>query len=159
MTSKTTVAVSSFDKMHDPFRDIGRPPSIGLCLAVQDGAGNSSLPGEKFTLSVPTCQCECWKPPASERAPLTKISSPSLKTPTGHPHPAQSVIDLLTHAFRQQARNGDLRAAGIGYDARTTPQSAVHVEDPAYQVAKIRLREARFHAPAPSPYPFGVLSI
>jgi hypothetical protein len=35
--------------------------------------------------------------------------------------PSQSVIDLLTHAFRQQARNGDLRAAGICYDARTTP--------------------------------------
>ena len=73
--------------------------------------------------------------------------------------PSQSVIDLLTHAFRQQARNGDLRAAGICYDARTTPRSAVHVEDPAYQVAKIRLREARFHGPARLPYPFGVLSI
>jgi Protein of unknown function (DUF2569) len=35
--------------------------------------------------------------------------------------PSQGVIDLLTQAFRQQARNGDLRAAGICYDARTTP--------------------------------------
>jgi hypothetical protein len=37
-----------------------------------------------------------------------------------HP-PSQSVIDLLTQAFRQEARNGELRAAGICHDVRTIP--------------------------------------
>ena len=35
--------------------------------------------------------------------------------------PSESVVDLMTQAFRQQARSGQLRAAGIWYDGRTTP--------------------------------------
>jgi hypothetical protein len=37
-----------------------------------------------------------------------------------HP-PSESVIDLMTQVFKQQARRGQLRAAGICYDTRTTP--------------------------------------
>ena len=35
--------------------------------------------------------------------------------------PSQQLIDLLTHAFRQQAVVGQIRAAGICYDIRTIP--------------------------------------
>jgi hypothetical protein len=37
-----------------------------------------------------------------------------------HP-PSQSLVDLLTNAFKQQAKRGELRAAGICYDALTIP--------------------------------------
>jgi hypothetical protein len=37
-----------------------------------------------------------------------------------HP-PSQDAIDLMTQAFRRQARSGELRAAAICYDGRTTP--------------------------------------
>jgi len=37
-----------------------------------------------------------------------------------HP-PSQQLIDLMTQAFRLQAAAGQIRAAGICYDARTIP--------------------------------------
>ena len=37
-----------------------------------------------------------------------------------HP-PSQTLIDLLTEGFRQQADTGELRGAGICYDVRTIP--------------------------------------
>jgi hypothetical protein len=42
-----------------------------------------------------------------------------------HP-PSQELIDLLTQAFRQQAASGQIRAAALCYDVRTTPPG--HVE-------------------------------
>jgi hypothetical protein len=35
--------------------------------------------------------------------------------------PSQQLLDLMTQAFRQQAANGEIRAAGICYDVRTIP--------------------------------------
>jgi hypothetical protein len=44
----------------------------------------------------------------------------------GDEHPLSlSVIDQLTQVFRQQARRGQLRAAGICYDARTIPPGQI----------------------------------
>jgi len=37
-----------------------------------------------------------------------------------HP-PSQRLIDLLTQSFQEQARSGDIRAAGICFDVRITP--------------------------------------
>ena len=41
---------------------------------------------------------------------------------TGEEHPkSQPLIELLTQAYRKQALNGEIRAAGICYDVRTIP--------------------------------------
>jgi hypothetical protein len=40
----------------------------------------------------------------------------------GDEHPApETLIELTTQAFKQQAREGQIRAAGICYDVRTVP--------------------------------------
>ena len=48
----------------------------------------------------------------------------------GHDHPAsQTFIDLLTRAFRNEAAAGQIRAAGICYDVRTTPPGQTEKTD------------------------------
>jgi len=39
----------------------------------------------------------------------------------GEQSPSQDAVDLMTRRFRLQARSGQIRAAGICYDGRTTP--------------------------------------
>src|SRR5262245_22251363 len=49
---------------------------------------------------------------------------------TGEEHPnSQPLIDLLTQAFRQQALNREIRAAGICYDVRTIPPGQTEKTD------------------------------
>ena len=45
-----------------------------------------------------------------------------------HP-PSQPCIDLLTEAFKKQAKKGELRAAGICYDVLTVPPGEVEKRD------------------------------
>ncbi len=48
----------------------------------------------------------------------------------GNEHPSyQLVIDLLTQAFRQSARDGKIRAAGICYDIRIIPPEKTKTSD------------------------------
>jgi hypothetical protein len=45
-----------------------------------------------------------------------------------HP-PSQPLIDLLTEAFRKQAKKGELRAAGICYDVLTVSPGEIQKRD------------------------------
>ena len=45
-----------------------------------------------------------------------------------HP-PSQALIDLLTEAFKKQAKKGELRAAGICHDALAVPPGEVQKRD------------------------------
>jgi len=48
----------------------------------------------------------------------------------GEEHPkSQPLIELLTQAYRQQALNGEIRAAGICYDVRTIPPGQTEKTD------------------------------
>lgn len=48
----------------------------------------------------------------------------------GEEHPkSQPLIELLTEAYRQQALNGEIRAAGICYDVRTIPPGQTEKTD------------------------------
>ncbi len=58
--------------------------------------------------------------PDGEIATVSADAARLLSDGGEHP-PSQSVIDLMTQAFRQQARSGQLRAAGICCDTRTAP--------------------------------------
>jgi hypothetical protein len=42
---------------------------------------------------------------------------------------SQSLIDLLTERFQKEAIKGNLRAAGISYDVRTTPPGRHQKQD------------------------------
>lgn len=45
-------------------------------------------------------------------------------------HPSsQRLVDLLTETFKKQAKNGELRAAGICYDGLTVPPGEVQKRD------------------------------